>query len=535
MTALLNKTNNLYYLSLTVPYFISVLIFKYEPSWDETFQIEAAIRLAKVGSYDASWNFPSVWGLNSYSYLNAWPPGYSILLSIFIFCGFKPYFISKILRLVLILLSYKIWQKNVDNVLTNISIKIIVKMVLLSFLIISSNYNTELILLFLFGYLWSYVYNFSKRQDNYHFFLKIGFISSLLFLFKYTGLGYIISIFFLLFYQSYLFRIKNILIKYALFFLPIVITIFTVFFLNHNYANDIITMNYIPSFSNIYNFKSVSFSIYIKTVFFDSIQIPLIIYKILVYKFENFGTYFVYIYYFLIVTMITLYFYKKYNYGDKNTNKLLKLTLFVILVFSFFMFLYSLFFFTDLNSWYPLIEYRYYLPLSPLIVILIFYFIEKLLQDLEFPKYFNIVIISLLCFLVNLYTLKKYKNAIDSNYEIKKINNFIFDLKNKTKSKNIMLLTDLTFFTLIERNHNMNVYLFPSLSIINHVQLQKKNTLVVIICSNFNYQRFNHNVINKDHSIIYFAHKNNFKHFILSDRTDIYWSYTDKSTILNLN
>jgi hypothetical protein len=510
-------------LLLSIPYFIVVLLLKYEPSWDETFQIEAAIRLAKVGIYDSSWKLPIVWGENNYNYLNAWPPGYSLFLSVFIFSGIKPMFISKLLRITFIILSYYIWKKNANKILKDYFLIFIYKLILITFLIISSNYNTELLLLILLGYIWRYIYNFSFIHDHFKFYFLLGFITSLLFLFKYTGLGFIVAIAFLLFLQMSKQKINSFFLKYSFFVLPIIIIISIIFYLNHKYTNDIITMSYLPSINNIRNINRISYFSFIHTVFFNSLQIPLIISKLLYYKWKIAGDIFIFIYYLFIVSIIVFYFYTNRNRSNIKVRKFIFLTLILFLIFSLFMFIYTLFFFTDLNSWYPLNEYRYYLPIAPLLFILFLFFSKSIINKF---KFLILPFIILLFIIVNLYTIKKYKNSIYANNEIHKVNNFIKSLNTKTNSNSVMIFTDLTLFTLIDRYHNVNIYQFPSVFAQKQTYYQKKNTIVVLISSKFNYQDFNGKNSEKNFNILFFAKNNNFEHFKLSNKTDIFWKHT---------
>jgi len=241
---------------LLVPFFMVLLSNGYVPGTDESWQLQAASRLASGKGYTCSWEPARDLSKPKYDYLIAWPPGYSIAIAGLLKTGMSLDFACKFLKILFVVLGVFLWSKILDShIETKPS-----KYLFLAFLCFSSIYYayspTDLAFWALFPLMLSSMSGISLETVDPKKALPISKIlvgsvtASILILFRYQGLVLIpIGVVWLLIYYGRDFRQA---IQRVLFFvfLPVV-TYLVIWYANNRFggASNLHTNSPIQGFS----------------------------------------------------------------------------------------------------------------------------------------------------------------------------------------------------------------------------------------------------------------------------------------------
>lgn len=188
---------------MVLPYILTVLSTEYTPGHDEAYQVEAALRLATGHDYEASWQEPKDLSTTSYTYLSAWPIGYSYALSILLSFGVPLAVAAKFLRLGGIAFVLVGWAIVSNRYLLNAQERAMYGAFLGFFSAICATPSpTDLFILGIFSVLaWLLLAYFDKysqahnRQDAaISYLLAIGIVAGAAVAVKYTAIAFSISI-----------------------------------------------------------------------------------------------------------------------------------------------------------------------------------------------------------------------------------------------------------------------------------------------------------------------------------------------------
>ena len=134
---------------------------------------------------------------------------------------------------------------------------------------------------------------------------------------------------------------------------------------------------------------------------------------------------------------------------------------YIVITFSstiILLFLISILFFTDPFNWYPLIESRYYQPISLFLVIIFIKPLDNILNKIKKgSNIISIFIIIVITLFFIFYSYKRFANCFIIKNKIDEINNSIINTNNLTKNTNYIVFADINYFYLIPRNRKKNI------------------------------------------------------------------------------
>lgn len=495
------------------PYFIviifisSLFYFNYQPTWDESFQIEAANRLLINNSYDSSWVLPTDLSKPTFKYLTAWPIGYSFLIYICLALGFNIKFSLIFIKILFIGLNLLIWSKASANFLINRRSKLFFKIIFSFVLIVDSISTTEIVLMSIFGGITCLVFN--ENLPKIKLYLYLGILLSIAFIFKYTAVVLIFStLVYLIFELNEIKNYKYILLK---FLPPIIIVVVTIFYFNYINSNNVSTLTNFNSLSKFYFIKNISLFQLTTTVFLKSIQIPILVKKGLLYYYN-----YVLSNYAITVFVIPLFFVVTKKVMVKN----LKYIIVVFLSAIFLLLVISTLFFTNPDKWYPLIEPRYYVPFSPLLLIFYSHVITFYDKNVYLNKliFCGTILIIFSCLGIYISKKNKYSGRIESN--LSNIERFI---NRSSLNVNKVVFLDKFYFPLLIRNGKFNSFYFQDYY--DRISLNVTNDIYVYVVASKN-NLFSKNYYEKEvelKNIIAFTRRNNFNRTDISTDVIIFW------------
>jgi hypothetical protein len=139
------------YLLFILLYIIILFSNSYLPTYDESYQIEAALRYLYFSKYEYSWNLPEDLSLQKFNYSTAWPFGYSALIFLFLKLKISLSTTLIIIKIFLIFSNLFIWEKISYLEITEFKIKYYFKILFSIFIITISNSTTDMIVVLFFG------------------------------------------------------------------------------------------------------------------------------------------------------------------------------------------------------------------------------------------------------------------------------------------------------------------------------------------------------------------------------------------------
>ena len=489
----------------------------FEPNPDETLQIEASLRLLISGKYELAWKIPKDLSLTTFTYLTAWPVGYSYLIYILMLLKLNLTSSILLIRLITILLNIYFALKLSSAILRTSLSRFVFNSIFSFVIIVESVSVTDLLVMLSVLIIFNYFIIKKDTKITYLDLFFIGFIMSISLIFKYTSVFYIFSIF------IYIFLISKgkglfIIIKNIFFYLfPILITACLIFYNNYLESKNVSTLTNFNSLDKLSFILGINYFYVCYIVFIESLQISRLINQGFLYLFDITISYKIY--------LALFYFFLIYFYSTRLKHILRKyfkiiLSFCGIIILSFII---SILFFTNNNSWYPLIEQRYYTACTPFLLFLYIKPLDYIYDRLTNRKTKNIyaIIIISTCLLFSLFLFRRFNNSYLIKNNISLIMNKIDSTKNISRSKKIIIFADQNYYTLLPRNGVDQVYRFSEEDI--SFSNVSKDLTVYIVTSSVPLRQFNNNNYQDEHrKIEFFANKNYFKKNEITSTTHLF-------------
>ena len=502
-------------------YFFVMYLCIFEPNPDETFQIEAAHQLLISGKYQSSWKIPNDLSLTNYTYLTAWPIGYSYLIYLLMLLKFNVTNSILIIRLTIIILNIFFAQKISRQILKTSFSRFVFNLIFSFIIIVESVSAPELLIMLCVLLVSNY---FLIRKDDkltYLDFFFIGFIMSISLIFKYTSVLYIFSIFIYIILISknecFYNKIKNIFY----YLLPILIIGILIFYKNYLESKNVSTLTNLNSLDKLKFMVGINYFYVFYIVFIDSLQFSRLINQGMSYLFNRTIDYKIFIAIFIL--FFNYFYFSRFRSFFKNYFKII-LSFCGIVILSLII---SILFFTKNNEWYPLIEQRYYTPCTPFLLLIYIKPIDYIYDRFSKLKFIYPIFIFFFYLMLSLFFYRRFNNS----YTIKNNINLVMDkIKlNINQPKKILVFADENYFPFLPRDGTNQVFHFLDKNFSDKSLLYSNisnNITIYILTSSEPLRKFNNNNYQNEHNkIVDFASKNNFKKIVISPTTFLFSKY----------
>jgi len=354
---------------LILPFLYYLYAIKpYVPGTDETYQIEAAIRILNGFGNTFSWTLDNDLSISNFSFQNAWPIGYSSLLASLLYIGLPLQNALKLLKISILLISIFTWLRLSDYYIKNIWFKIIFSGFASVYIVKYSSSVTDMVIV-LFLSIFSILLLVRNNYDTSNQLsvlpdimispIMIGLLIGIMILFKFSGIFLAATCAFWILFMINSTRKNSIsnLIKYLI---PVILFIaFTLSFQQHqnNIAYAIENSEFI--INNLFFYDGWLYDFF--NVVFQSTYLEPLMGQIIPATSENFLMVVTYMKLIFFISYFTILF-LLYIQGEKFQ----KLSLWIItnyLILTMFLKVVSNLFFEDVSLWLPIKESRYYWPL----------------------------------------------------------------------------------------------------------------------------------------------------------------------------
>ena len=233
---------------IILPYSITVCINPYHPETDETWQLQAAYRIANGEGYTCSWNPPQDLSVPHYDYLTNWPPGYPLIIAGIMKAGISLEWAAKVIKICLLFFGFLFWTIISDKFLETLWTKSIFVACISVTAIFYAFSSTDIFLWAIFPL---FITLIILRKENtsrsiissaleYMVIVLAGILCSLLFLVKYLGVVFLpigLALIWLSFSNKK--DLKNLFLKSLLFILLPILTIIGVYLINTESAGQL--------------------------------------------------------------------------------------------------------------------------------------------------------------------------------------------------------------------------------------------------------------------------------------------------------
>lgn len=462
-----------YILLLLLPYII--FTFKhtiYLPGQDEANQIEATLRFIESGSFSFSWVVPVDISNPLFTFQNNWPLGFPVLLFIFLKIFNNLFLTLKIIKIILILINVYNWLLVYESIFINKIKKFFYTNLIVILTLVISQSTTDLISTIFLSYLILYLFRIQiQNKFNYISTLIIGLICGISFYFKYSSVIFLPSIilYILIFDSSSIFeKIKKTSIMSFVF----VLIISFIYLYNKTHGEH-----------NFYVFKGFDFS-KINNLFYNSWYKDVInsisfslysdkLYEIFKLKYFISSQYiFNLIYIFIIISCIVI----SYK-SEKKLKQIVFLTIILYAINIIFLKLLTAFFFDSTYEYRPIIVYRYFWPIAPLMFLLV----TNSLMNLKFINnkiaLFIFIIISFSILILDVNKKNILYNKIETNYN--KVNLCLENNIKNLNQTNFVVFAEKVQWSLFLNKGKCNV--FQVTNDLKNIDFNKiKNTVVVV-------------------------------------------------------
>jgi hypothetical protein len=509
MIKILNK--NLYLIFL-FSYILILLSNKYIPNYDESFQIESALRLYNFSKYEYTWNLPTSYNIPYFQKSSAWPIGYSAFIYLFLKLNFTLNSTIILFKVFLILINTFIWSKICELEFTGSQITSIYKILFSIFIISISNSTTDMIVILFFGIISYRILNKNFNQKISNYFI-VGLLLSFSLIFKYTTIFLFPSIFIYLLYTNYKNDIKTILIKLFYISIPLLIVSILIFSNNVTKQQNLITPTNLNPFNKFYFITNLNYLNLITVILVDSLTFPLLI--------KNGINYLLSSNYFKILPFSFSIFIILYKYNIKLKHA--KFFYIIIFLYIITITIFSFIFFTKPHDWLPAFESRYYQPLVGILLIIYLKKFETIIQCKSFfTKFFLISSFTLLCIFFIIFCYKKISYNTIVNNNITSVKNYIKRINSTYKIDNNITFLDDNYFPAFPRD---GVHNFYNINKINNFNLSNNHTNIIsyVIVSNYSFKYLPIIKNNKNLNFLLFTSTNNYHHINISNNTTLFW------------
>ena len=517
------------------PFFYVLFSNGYVSCTDETYQLQAAYRLANGQGNTCFRSPPLDLSIIKYDYLVHWPPGYSLAIASLMKLGISLDAVTKLFKALTIILGIILWLKLSNEFITNTNLRVI----FLTFICITFTHlsfsPTDLFLLAVFPFFSHLMLSVSINSRDYLIpskkelscLILSSVIVSILILMKYQSLVFIpIGILWLLIQNKR--KLTSAFIRIMFFCLPPSITYFTITYLNLRFGGSFTDFHSNSILDVTLNcewwlnaMQGLLQALLAKPFFVDKI-ISFLIAKTGLNINQNF---LIDIFSLSFALLLIYIFYKqrKKNLEIREITNWFLVCLFGMLAFLGFLTI----FYRDNFTTIPLANTRYYSFLISLLIIIILSFFQSYLQNITnhrkfYLKIFTIIIVVLAE--VGIIGYSNYKNSqyILFNREKEIIRKQIDFVLSKYKDTPAMAVANNPYINMLLWEDYIHSYR----KLDNEGTFFGKPTLVFIIDKNLEASNIKVNSNNKI-SIAKFASLLNMN--IIDDNSlNIYWKLFDK-------
>lgn len=496
---------------VSLPFLLALWTNEYQPGNDESWQLQAAHRLAAGEGYNSTRNILNQTfelSVGKYSYLPDWPPGYSLLIALHMQFGLTMDTAAKFIKSFFILLALFFWYRLSKQILQTVFFQLTFILFISVIIIDNQGSTTDIMSLALIPYLFGFFYSPKIKPSRL---LIPGTIIAILIFVKYTNLVFVL-VFSLLIFLSNFKEIKTVVIKVFMFSVLPLTTYGFISLTNKIYASQSVFLNrgsYSLDFFADIHWMLFSFYYFLKNIFIQPLHIHNVL-DLLVskpeIKFLCIAT----------ITLITTFLFIVLVYKQQKTDthfqpSVLLLIAAVIgqIVFFFFLagFVYEQSKTTHFFQNWPFIRFRYSMFLA-LFVFLLF------LRTIEFHaskkiKFKAVHLKIILVFFILTALVGQSSNAYEMHHNfrkytnqkqtlIKKINRIKSNHSNSDlivfahSSASKMLIAQNIFYTLRLPNPKNN-YQFKNQTIVVCIESDKSNLSFPFKISykKYNFQKLN--------------------------------------------
>jgi hypothetical protein len=479
---------------LVTPFFIYLFcLANYIPGVDETYQIEAAIRISKGLGNTYSWLVGNDLGVTSFSYQKAWPLGYSYFLSLFLYIGLPLFIALKLLKSLVILFAIYFWIRFGDIFLKNLYSRILFACLIAGHVILCSVSLTDTVVIMFVPLFSSLMLKwkdaiFIIKSKGYQILINpisVGIAVAVVMVFKYSGWSLIITgvTWILLMNIREPRRCFLALLKFSL---PIILALIIIITTNSSDSSQI-------NSENIYGLMVKSGFFYegwasdFFNAIFSSTHLDKIVDKVPLY-FGIDGVLAVviikilfFILFFLSICLLLLRGEKEALLGWWVIVNFASAIIFLKVVTSFY--------FVDSYGWTPVKEERFYWALLPFLGLCFFVAADNLTIRVHYFTKMLIIISALVftSFGISYYSLNKYSIYKDLNTEIALLPWKIDPLLEKAKADNVVFFGDRINWQLYPDKGKFNFFVWAP--VFSELTYFSKKTIVIMICSCKDYSK----------------------------------------------
>lgn len=450
---------NLFPLALLfLPFLTYLFAVEYLPGMDESWQLEAAVNLSLGRGYVASWKISQDIAVLNFDYLTAWPIGYSLLLSILLYCGLPLSISAKLIKLICLVVATCGWLRLAVKLNGHSSSHLIFAPFLVFFLIASSGSASDLFLLMIFPYLIGLITQSMHDEAGNISVVKLfgfGFLAGATVVFKYTAIPIVVfavaAVFIIL--RSSARRFSG----GVVFFAPVSLIVGGVFLLNFFLARSFSTITDKPIEKTSTGIRFEWALDAIQGFFLDGFYLPKMAVRALAELFSAQSELCLRVAFSMLLAVVFLiWLSRKWRCG--GLGKFLRFML-MAGAFNFaFLWLATNLFFPD-SAWNPLQEGRYYQWLIPGFVIA---FISGLKCHFDDGVPGRSVAVAcarlgyLFCFfLISFYSYHAYST---SKYALREAGEAFIFLKNASQGSHLVVVADRDNFRASPLRGQVNVY-----------------------------------------------------------------------------
>jgi len=514
---------------LILPFLYYLYAIKtYVPGTDETYQIEAAIRILNGFGNTFSWTPDNDLSVSNFSFQNAWPIGYSSLLAPLLFIGLPLQYALKLLKISILLTSIFTWIRVSDYYIKNIWFKIIFSGFASVYIVKYSSSVTDMVIILFLSILSILLlvrndYDTSNRlsvlQNIMISPIMIGLLIGIAILFKFSGIFLAASCAFWILFMTNSTRKNSIsnLIKYLI---PVTLFIASTLFFqqyqntiayaieNREYINNI-PFFYDGWFDDIFN------------AVFQSTYLEPLMGKVISDTSGNFLRIVIFMKLIFFISCFTILFLL-----FKKGGRFQKLSFWIIInyvVLAIFLKVVSSLFFEDISQWLPLKEGRFYWPVFLFFPMGMLIILEPKWNILSTVYKATITLGIMISIFIGicLYSDYKYDQYSELNAEMPLLK---LELEKLIREDtNPIIFSDDINWKLYPFRGKYNVFLRPPMNNTNFYF--SKETMVIMITSTNKYLSPGHDTkINNDHDIFQKTAKvQRFNRIKVGEYTTIFW------------
>jgi ribosomal protein L37E len=447
---------------LLSPYFVALGAFEYLPGMDESWQLEAAMNLFLGRGYVASWTLPQDIFALQYSYLNAWPPAYSALVTLLLILGFNLSSAAVILKLTAIAFACYGWFLVVRSLNPDKRVVAAAMPAIAVFAVLCSGSASDLWVLAISSYIFLLVTRILAVEPAcvvpYKWFMAVGFLCGFAMAMKYTAIPMVAFAGIALTYQWY--KSRWMWGQAIAFAVPVLVLGGGVLFANYWFASSVSTITEMSVAGHFVFFKWSWFLGSLQAFFVDALYLPRVFFRAAAghTSFVSETTFRILSSFFAMGASFA--FLIKMQHAAQRQKMFVALTLVAIMLTFAFLWLTTVLYFSE-SKWYPLSEGRYYQWIIPGFLICLLLSVEPSWNSSRFiHKYFSAVMVWWLYYLAALcvvafFSSHVYKTGKMTQNDAKEAYQVLLQLRGDA---NLLIIADEESFRASPLRGQYNVY-----------------------------------------------------------------------------